>query len=176
MKSRWCPQLSRPIPTLDAILAFGLLSILSCSGMVSCITERWSEQLYNYSSCTIVHNKHYRNNSRVPQRHRKTAAGSVGWSSWSIRKNLHCWQCPGHPQWLVHGPVPCRLVQLLVALCHNLHNCTAGQERERNCSRISRNWRQLRVCKSVPPPVVPRHWAQDVNFCDAKIERLFLNR
>ena len=105
MKSRWCPQLSRPIPTLDAILAFGLLSILSGSGTVSCITERWSAQLYNYSSCTIVHNKHYRNNSRVPLRHRKTAAGSVGWSSWSIRKNLHCWQCPGHPQWLVHGPV-----------------------------------------------------------------------
>ena len=117
-----------------------------------------------------------RNNSRVPQRHRKTAAGSVGWSSWSIRKNLHCWQCPGHPQWLVHGPVSCRLVRFLVALCHNLHNCTAAvQERERNCSRISRNWRQLRVCKSVPPPVV-RPWVQDVNFCDAKIERLFLSR
>ena len=55
MKSRWCPQLSRPIPTLDAILAFGLLSIPSCSGTVSCITERWSEQLYNWSPCTIVH-------------------------------------------------------------------------------------------------------------------------
>ena len=55
MKSRWCPQLSRPIPTLDAILAFGLLSIPSCSGTVSCITGRWSEQLYNWSPCTIVH-------------------------------------------------------------------------------------------------------------------------
>ena len=55
MKSRWCPQLSRPIPTLDAILAFGLLSILSCSGTVSGITERWSEQLHNWSPCTIVH-------------------------------------------------------------------------------------------------------------------------
>ena len=55
MKSRWCPQLSRPIPTLDAILAFGLLSIPSGSGTVSCITERWSEQLCNWSPCTIVH-------------------------------------------------------------------------------------------------------------------------
>ena len=71
---------------------------------------------------------------------------------------------------------PVGFVRFLVALCHNLHNCTAAvQERERNCSRISRNWRQLRVCKSVPPPVV-RPWVQDVNFCDAKIERLFLSR
>ena len=53
MKSRWCPQLSRPIPTLDAILAFGLLSIPSCSSTVSCITERWSEHLYSVQLVTM---------------------------------------------------------------------------------------------------------------------------
>ena len=133
MKSRWCPQLSRPIPTLDAILAFGLLSILSCSGTVSCITERRSEQLYNWSPCTMAHHDYkeqFSGSSEAPENRCR-----ISWLVQLVHSEEFALLVMSWTSSVV-GPWPSVLLVLSGSWSPSVTICITAQQRARNASVI----------------------------------------